>query len=155
MSVRETSRIVTVGDRMWKICKFDALTGSYIATKLVSRLSNVAIGVISGELKDESVIAVAIVNQVGSLSKQEFMEIEAESLHVVKEIKTVGDKDIEQPVYLQDGRWGVEGLEVDALFITALVGHVLLFNLTSFFDANALKELKNSFTGLIPFGATT
>jgi len=153
MPTRETSRIVEISGRRWKIGKFDPLTGNYILLKLFSRLSHVAMGVLSGAVSDNAVVAVSIANEIGSLSKQEIVEIQAECLAVCAELTTVSEKDIERPIRLPDGRWAVSGIEDDALLVITLVGHVLLFNLSGFFDANALKASKDSFQGLIPFNA--
>lgn len=155
MPVRETSRIVTISGRRWKVGKFDALTGSYIALKMLSKLSHIAVGVFSGNLTDKAVIAMSIANEVGSLTKTEFVEIQGECLHVIKELKEVGGKDIENPIRLPDGRWGVEGMEDDALLVMTLVSHSLLFNLSGFFSAAALRDSKESFNGLIPFNMPT
>lgn len=155
MPVRETERIVTVSEREWKIKKFDALTGSYIALKMMSKLSHIAVGIFSGDIKDQAVIAISIADEVGTLTKTEFTEIQAESLHVCSEMVVVGDNTVDTPLRTPDGRWAVSGIEEDALLVMTLVGHVLLFNLSSFFDVNALKASKESFNGLIPFGAET
>jgi hypothetical protein len=144
-----------VGDRKWKINKFDAMTGSFIAMKMVSKLSNVVAGVVSGVITDSTVIGVTIANEIGQMSKQEFMDISGECLAVVKEIHVVGDKETENPLRLPDGRWSVPEIEHDSLLISALVGHVLLFNLSGFFEGNALKDARDSFSGLIPFSAKT
>jgi hypothetical protein len=155
MPIRETERIVTVSGRRWKIKKFDALTGSYIALKMMSKISHIAVGVFAGNLTDKAVIAMSIANEIGTLTKQEFNEIQSECLHVATELVTVGDKVVDTPIRLPDGRWGVSGVEDDALLVMTLVSHSLLFNLTSFFDGNALKDSKESFKGLIPFDAQT
>jgi len=89
------------------------------------------------------------------LTKQEFNEIQAESLHVCFETLTVGDKSIDTPIRLPDGRWGIKDIEDDALLVMILVSHVLLFNLSSFFDGNTLKESAESFKGLIPSNVKT
>lgn len=155
MPIRETQRIVKISGRTWKIEKFDALTGSYIAVKMISRLSHIAVGIASGNLSDPSIIAIGISEAVGSLQKSEFFEIQNECLNVVKEIQKVGDKDVENPLRLPDGRWSVSDLESNVLLIMALVTHVLIFNLTPFFDGNTLKELKDSFEGLMSFSVPT
>lgn len=155
MPVRETERIVTISGRRWKVKKFDALTGSYIALKMMSKVSHIAVGVFSGNLTDKAVIAMSIANEIGTLTKQEFNEIQAECLHVCFEIELVGDRDIDTPIRLPDGRWGVKDIEDNALLVMTLVSHVLVFNLTSFFDGNALKDSKESFKGLTFFDAST
>ena len=155
MPVRETERIVTISGRKWKVKKFDALTGSYVALKMMSKLAHIAVGVFAGTLTDKAVIAMSITNEIGSLSKQEFVEIQAECLHVCAEVLRVGDKDIDTPLRLPDGRWGVSDVEDDALLVMTLVGHVLLFNLSGFFDGAQLKASGESFKGLMPFDAKT
>jgi hypothetical protein len=165
MPIRETSRIVTISGRRWKITKFDALTGSFMATKLASKLSGAISGVISGRLdiskkEDQAVIAMSLIQEIGSLSKDEFFEISANALHVVSEVVEVKGqdqsqgKDIDNPVRLPDGRWGVADVENDPLLVMGLVSHALLFNLAGFFVEDALKDLGNSFKGLIPSNAS-
>jgi hypothetical protein len=153
MPVRETERVIALSSRRWKIKKFDALTGSYIALKMMSKISNIAIGIASGAITDQAVIAMSIANEIGTLTKQEFIEIQSECLHVCNEVVAVGGRDADIPLRLSDGRWGVPGMEDDALLVMTLVSHALLFNLTSFFDGNALKDSKESFNGLSLFDA--
>lgn len=153
MPVHEKEKVVKLNDRVWKIGKFDALTGGYIALKMSSRLSSLAVGIFAGQVKDPAVIAMSVATEIGAISKAEFLEVQSECLHVVKEIETVGDKQVDSPARLPDGRWGVKGLEDDALTVMALVAHVLVFNLTSFFDANALKTVKESFPDFKSFSA--
>ena len=155
MPVREKERIITLAGRRWKIEKFDALTGSYIAMKLGSKLANIAVGVFAGNLRDPAIIAMSVANEIGSLTKQEFNDVQAECLHVVKEMIQTGNQDIPNPIRLPDGKWGVEGLEYDGLLVMGLVSHALLFNLSGFTDAAALKDLKESFQGLISFNTKT
>jgi len=153
MGIRETSRIVILDSRKWKVSKFDAWAGSYIAIKLFSKLSNVAMAVVSGQVGDGAVVAMAIANELGSIPRVEFQEIQQLCLSTVKEIKEIGGKDLESPVWLSDGRWGVENLEDDALLVMSLVSHALIYNMTSFFDESRLKASIESFQGLIPSGA--
>ena len=155
MPIRETQRIITISGRRWKITKFDALTGGYIALKLLSKLSHIAVGVFSGNLTDQAIIAMSIAEEIGSLTKKELAEIQGECLYVVKELMEVGGKELELPIRLPDGKWGVEGVEYDGLLVMTLVAHVLVFNLTNFFDAAALKESKDSFAGLIKLNTQT
>lgn len=155
MPIRETSRVVTISGRRWKIGKFDALTGSYIALKMLSKLANIAVGVLSGELEDPAIIGMGIAHEISALTKAEIMEIQSECLLVISELQEVGGKEMENPVRLNDGRWGVGELENNAVLVMGLVGHVLLFNLTGFFDESTLKGLKESFTGLLPSKVST
>ena len=155
MPIKEKEREITIFDRRWKLKKFDALTGSYIALKLVSKISHVAFEIASGREINTVVMAMSIANEIGSLTKQEFNEIQGECLRVCSLVQVVGDKTVDTPVRLPDGRWAIGDLEDDALLVMTLVSHVLLFNLTSFFDGNALKESAKTFEGLIPFDVKT
>lgn len=153
MPKRESFKFVTIDDRKWKIGKFDALTGGYIATKMVSKLVNVVTGIISGELKttsdqDKAIMAIQLAREIGSLSKREFIEIQAECLHVIREITVVNNIEVENLVRRDDGSWGVSNMEDDALLVMALITHVLVFNLANFFDVNRLKALKEGFADL-------
>jgi len=153
MPKRESSKIVVVDGRKWKIGKFDALTGGYIAVKLTSRMVNVVAGIVSGELKttsdsDKAIMALQLAQEIGSLSKRDFFEIQSECLHVIKEIETVNEIEVETVIRRADGAWGVRDIEDNASLVMALVVHVLVFNLTNFFDVSKLKELKESFGDL-------
>jgi len=153
MPIKEKEREITVSGRRWKVKKFDALTGSYIALKLMSKLSHIAFDIASGGEINTIAMAMSIANEIGTLTKQEFGEIQKECLHVCSLVSVVGDKTVDAPLRLPDGRWAVGEIEDDALLVMTLVSHVLLFNLTSFFDGVALKESAKTFEGLIPFDA--
>lgn len=155
MPIHETEKIIEIAGRKWKIKKFDAMTGSYIALKMMSKISHIAFGIVSGNLTDKIVIANAVSAELGSFSKQEFIEIQAECLHVVNESKDVDGKEMLIPIKTPEGQWCVSGLEYDALTVMALVSHVLIFNLTGFFDEASLKETAKSFQGLSLFSALT
>jgi len=155
MPVKEKEREITIFDRRWKIKKFDALTGSYIALKLMSKLSHIAFELASGNKINTVVVAMSIATEIGTLSKQEFREIQEECLHVCSLIQVVGEQTLDAPLRLPNGRWAVGDLEDDSLLVMTLISHVLLFNMTSFFDGNALKESAKTFEGLIPFDVQT
>ena len=155
MSIRKKERIVELNNRKWKISKFDALTGNYIALKMISRLSGVVAGIAAGELADPIIIGLAITQNLGTLPKQEFLQIQEECISCVKEIQEVNGTAIDVLVRTPEGLWGVPDLEEEPLLILGLVSHVLVFNLMDFFSADALKELGKSFQGLIPLDALT
>jgi len=145
---RETSKEVQILGRRWKIGKFTALVGSYVCLKIFSRISHIAIGVASGELKDPAQITAILTNQLGDIPKQEFMDIQKECLAVCSEFQNIGGVDAPIPVMTQDGRFGVANLEDDMLTVIALVAHVLVFNLSPFFDEKILKGVIESFPDL-------
>ena len=140
MPKHEKSRNIVIVGRRFKIGKFDALTGNYIAIKLLSKVAHLVAGFISKQIQDKAVIAMSAVNALGGLTKQEVIEIHGECLYVCRELKTVGEKEIEMLIKTEDGQWGVPDIEDDPILVATLVGHVLLFNFESFFDESALKE---------------
>jgi len=155
MSIREVNKIVQIGERKWQISKFDALTGSYITVKMLSRVMHIISAVLAGQVTDPILIGSSVATEIGNLSKAEFNEIQYEALSVIKEIKTIGGKEIPAPLRLPDGQWGVEGVADNAMLILALVTHSLVFNLMGFFEEKELKEVINSFSDLNLFGAKT
>ena len=155
MPVHEKEKTIEISGRRWRIKKFDPLTGSFIALKMMSKISHIAFGIVGGNLTDKIVIANSVAAELGSFSKQEFIEIQLECLHVVSEVKMVDEKEMLIPAKTPEGQWAASGLEEDALLVMALVSHVLIFNLTSFFNESALKETAKSFQGLSLFSALT
>lgn len=143
--IRETQKDITLSGRKWRIKKFSAMVGSYICLKILSKISHIVVGMIGGELKDPAIIASAISNELGSLSKSELFDIQRECLSVCSEIQVVAGVDAPIPVFTEDGKWGVANLETDVLTVMALTVHTLIFNLSPFFDVSVLKEAFGSF----------
>lgn len=151
---REAHKIVELAGRRFKIGRLDALTGSWFATKLVSRLSNVAMGIMGGTITDSSFVIMAVTEEIGNMSRVEFMELESDALSVVSEITNVGGvAEVDVPVRTKSGAWGVAGLDDDMVTVMALVVHSAIFNLSPFFDGSALSSVKESFQGLHLFDA--
>lgn len=143
MSKREKNKIIEIAGRKWRIEKFDALTGSYIAYKVMG-----------------SVLPMGIDNQITEgnapkdrtmMSKPEFLEIQMDCLRVCYEVLPAGGA----PVIGENGSWGVTNIETDTMTVLMLTIHALIFNISGFFDGNALKDLAESFKGMIPFNAPT
>jgi len=154
---REPYKDLDLAGRKWRIKRFDALTGNYLAAKLLSKLASVAMAVMSGGVEDQTIVVMSVVSELGTLPKFEILEIQAESLAVCRELTVVGEAVAEMPLRTVDGRWAVAGLEDDFMTVMALVAHTLVFNFLPFFDADALKDLKRSFqqAGLPSFSAPT
>ena len=152
---REAFKIVELAGRRFKIGRLDALTGSYFATKLVSRLSSIAMGIMGGTITDSSYVAMAVIEEIGHMGRVEFLELESDALSVVTEVTNVGGNDADIPIRTQNGAWGVAGLEDDMITVMALVVHSAVFNLSPFFDGNALNAVKETFKDLSLFDART
>ncbi|CQR71683.1 hypothetical protein SOV_04790 [Sporomusa ovata DSM 2662] len=143
MEKREQFKIVEIAGRKWRIEKFDAMTGSYIAYKLMGHMLP---GGFDGQItggnapKDRTV-----------MSKKEFADLQLDCLHVCYEVLPAG----KAPVIGENGAWGVMNIEDDTITVLALTVHALAFNISGFFDGNALKELIASFSGMTLFNAPT
>jgi len=153
MQKRETFKDIELAGRKWRIKKFDALTGSYISAKLIGKLGAILASVASGNVSNQAAIATAVSEALSSMSKSEFIELQIDALSVTGEITAVAGTEATLPVKLATGAWGVEGLEDDLITVMALVIHSLVFNVSPFFDGNALKSALESFKDLTLFNA--
>jgi hypothetical protein len=152
---KESSKIVEINGRRFKFNRMDALTGSYVATKLLSKLSSVAMAIVAGAVDDMNLIAIEIAREISSLNKNEFFELEMDALGVVDELKNVTGMDDAIPIRHSGGTWAVEGIKDDIVLLMPLVVHSIMFNLSPFFDGDALKRVIGTFQGLNSFNAKT
>lgn len=136
MEKRETSKVFDFGDRKWRIGKFDAFTGSYIAYKLMAEVlpmglaQQVDIPLPPGDAKP--------------MSKADFFDLQRDCLGVCAELLDSGPT----PVLNEQGNFGVIGLEHDAPTVLALTVQVLVFNVASFFDERLLTLLSGAMSNL-------
>jgi hypothetical protein len=140
MKKREITKDIELAGRKWRIDKFDAQTGSFIAYQL---LFNMLPG---GD------------SQLGALpagrptmTREQFFDIQSECLKVCSEICEVGGMEAPLPVKLLNGAWGVAGLDKDTFTVLALTIHSLIHNVSGFFGEGGLKELTDSLSALNPF----
>ena len=145
---REPYKDVEIGGRKWRIGRFDALTGSYIATLLLMQMlpmgldEKVSGGALASLSKDRSL-----------MDKATFMSIQIDCLKVISEIQSIGGVATTLPILLVDGRWAVPDLENDLITVLALTVHTLIFNISDFFQEDALKDLGATFQGTSLFSA--
>lgn len=132
---RETQKIVELVGRKWVVKKFDALTGSYIAYKLLSQLLPSGL---------DSLVRGQESPKLPVMSKEEFTELQLSALQVCYEKLQSGLV----PVIGDNGGWGVVDIEDNASLVIGLTIHSLIFNLTGFFEGNALKDLMEGLKGL-------
>ena len=144
MEKREEYRDIELGGKKWRIGRFDALTGSYITTKiLMQALPFIDEQVTGGVLSSK---------RSSSMSKTDFFEIQTDCLKVCSQLQMVGAIETPVPVMLPDGRWGVgDGINTDMTTVIGLTAHVLIFNITDFFQGNTLNDLMAGFKGLSLF----
>ena len=151
---RENEKTVTIKDRTFKIGKFDAFTGSYIAFTLFEKMMPMGVEEkVMSVLKAEGNNPEAMLPQGRALmTKGEFFAFQRDCLSVVKEVKKGGH---EQPILNSNGSWGVLGIERDTMLVLVLTLHALLFNVSGFFTENGLKDLADSFKDMIPSNMPT
>jgi hypothetical protein len=144
---RETFKIVEMGERKFRIEKFDALTGSYLAYQLL----NLALPPMLGGLLAKSGIPVGGGGSQGRImSKQEFLDFQKDCLAACFEVLPAGN----MPVITENG-FGVIGLEQDLSTVVMLTVHVLLFNVQSFFEEGPWAGLLAEMSSISPPDAPT
>lgn len=132
MSKRETSKVVELSGRKFKIEKFDALTGSYIAFILMQKFLPMGMEEKAGmsNMPDGRKL----------MSKEEFVGLQKDCLGVVSEVLPARSA----PIMNENGTWGVADIERDTKLVMLLTIHALTFNISGFFDEQGLMELKAS-----------
>ena len=137
MEKREIYKQVEIGERSFRIGKFDAVTGSYIAWKLM------------GEILPMGIKVEGIPSAPGGspvMTKADFMDLQRDCLYVCAELLPAGPAD----VLNKNGSWGVEDMENNAKLALALTIHALTWNIVDFFDENLLQSLVKGFSNLLP-----
>lgn len=138
---REAFKDVELGGRKWRVGRFDAMTGSYITMLVLMQMLPMGM--------DEQ-IGIGSLGKGGRslMDKKTFFDVQADCLKVCSELQQVGESVAPIPVMLDDGRWGVGGVEEDVPTILALTVHTLIFNISDFFQEGALNDLTKTFLGL-------
>jgi hypothetical protein len=137
--MRETFKDIEVGERKFRISKFDALTGSYIIYTLLTEILPMGIGSKIDGLEKENVN-----KNLPQMTKEKFTEIQKDCLKCCSEIRPEGNVVLPVPIMLKDGRWGVDDIQNDAPLAMLLTIHVLGYNAQSFFQGNALEMFQQS-----------
>lgn len=138
---REQYRDIELLGRKWRIGRFDALTGSYISSLLL--VQALPLG-----LEDKLGVRIPLPSERSIMEKKTFMEVQVDCLRVCSELKEAGGTIAPIPVLMSDGRWAVEDIETNIALVMGLTVHVLLFNISDFFQEEALESLSQSFKGL-------
>ena len=147
-SQRELFKDIELSGRRWRIKKFDPLTGSFVLMKVMNKVAHIVLGALGGTFtkEDQNMLAMSVSQSLGDFSKQDLAAIQTDCLRVCSELKFINDKeDAPLPVLMNDGRWGVSGLDDDIITVLALTGHALVFNMLPFFEEGALKQVVESF----------
>jgi hypothetical protein len=135
---RETSKEVVILDRKFKIKKFDAMTGSYVAFKLVTKAVPMGMAaLLQQEDKDFK-----LDTSKADMSRAEFKELQLDCLSVCSEI--VDGREIQ--VLNDNNSFRAIGLEDDTKTVLSLTVHALLFNVKDFFGESVFQTIVGSLT---------
>lgn len=154
--MREEFKVIELAGKEWRIGKLDALTGNFLALKLIGKLGHILAGVASGMVADYKVIFMSALTELGNFTEHELYAIQATALSVCCQVTNVGGQATYLPVRTTDGRWAVADLGNDVITVLALTAHGVAFNLLPFFEGEALKQVLESFRSYsIPFALQT
>ena len=128
MQKRETFTTFETKGRKFKIDKFDAYTGSYIAYTLLTEALPMGIG---------NKLGIPISGAQKKMSKDDFIALQKDCLKHVSEKLQAGDT----PIIDDNGNWSVADLEKNSSLVLALTVKVLMYNVESFFDADLLDSI--------------
>lgn len=148
--MRELNKVVSVNGKNYQIGRFSAMVGSYVCMKIMGKISGIAVAIMDGKVTNPAVIASAVSEEIGQMSKQEFIEIQSECLRVCFELLDVGGSATPMPLVTAGGEFASPELATDAVTCMLLTVHALVFNLSPFFDENTLKGVIESFPALKP-----
>lgn len=122
---------IELGDRKFRIKKFDARTGSYMMVKLMGILSPL-LGLLAGPKKEEDINYTETLAPLMKLPEEDFRYIQDKCLGVCYEVLPSG----ETKVLDSNNTFAVLGLEDDTATVMALTVHAVMWNISSFFGGN-------------------
>ncbi|MFA6876478.1 MAG: hypothetical protein WCQ87_07585 [Parabacteroides sp.] len=140
--VHEDFKDVTIAERKWRVKKFDALTGCYLAYQIMSQM-------LPGGLDKKIAGMSKLPEGRAIMGEGEFKSLIIKCLSVCYELLPAGPA----PVKRKDGTWGVIGIENDMGTVMALAINAIMFNVQGFFDGSALKDLQSSLADTKLFNA--
>lgn len=145
----ENYKDVSIGERTFRIRKFDARTGSFMLVKIIGIIAplfkNVDTKKLS-EAKEASEMNLdafnisGIMSGLGELSEKDFEYIQTKCLQRCGEVLNSGVTS----VLNEDGTFGAIGLEEDTMTVIALTAHTLMFNVQGFFQGSPLSSIMDS-----------
>jgi len=147
MAKRETFKDVTIGEKKFRIGKFDAQTGSYIVYQLLSNfLPMIAKNGLPNLDEKADTVLEKITSSLPLMPREQFFQLQKDCLYVCNEIALAGNVETPIPVVLSDGSFCDKEMECDVVITMALMIHALVFNVSGFFGASGLKGIKESFS---------
>lgn len=146
ISKRDNYKLIEIGERTFKITKFDARRGSFILFKVLGVITPMIDTLkksYKGSIKEVKAVTdvnledlnfTELATGLMDMSEEDFAYIQDSCLKVCYEVLGSGDA----PVLNQNGTYGVIGLEQDIKTIMTLTIHTIVFNVSGFFGGNLL-----------------
>jgi hypothetical protein len=127
MDKREIYKTFKYEGREFRIGKFNAMTGSYVAYKLM------------GQMLPMGIIVDGIKAPEGSqiMSKSDFIDLQKDCLKTCSELLPAGPAE----VMYENDTFGIDDIENNAKLALALTVQALVWNISDFFDENLLRSL--------------
>jgi hypothetical protein len=132
---RELYKTFEFEGRQFRIGKFDAMTGSYIAYKLMGEMLPMGINIKGIHAPEGSKI----------MSKKDFIDLQKDCLTVCAELLPAGPTQVID----QNGEFVIEDIENNAKLALALTIQSLVCNVADFFDENLLQSLATGMSGIM------
>lgn len=139
MDIPVFSKDITIENRIFRVKKFNAITGCYITFKIAGLLAN-SFKNMNKDFKMEDLDYTQLFSSIFSLSKEDFEYIQKSCLHITYEVLPAG----EAQVLDENGEFGTSKAEEDkcnTALIMNLTIQSLWFNLESFFAGSNLSSL--------------
>lgn len=134
MNKREIYKTVKIDDREFRIGKFDAMSGSYIAYKLMGEMLPMGLKVDGVSAPSGSKV----------MEKKDFIDLQKDCLMICEEVF----ERTNAPIMNANGSWGVEDLENNSKVVLALTIQALVWNISDFFTEDLLTSLTGSMQDL-------
>ena len=134
--IRPKFKDIELSGRQFRLRKFPAQTGGFVAIKVAGILAPVFDMLATNQGIEISQIISPVLGALSKLSEADFIDIQNKSLRVCFEILSGGEIQVLNP----EGHLGVIGLDDDAMTCLALMVQALVFNLSGF-SPGALSAL--------------
>ena len=146
----DATKDVEINGVRYQIGRMTAKAGSWVATQIFTKVLPSAIEGQMNKLGLDS-----LPQGRATMTEEEFSNLQDHCLMVCRRYELVGNIDTALPIMPRPGFWAIKELEYDLLTVVALTVHALVFNISPFFDGDALKGCLQSFQGLGLFNAST
>ncbi|MDQ0202477.1 phage tail assembly chaperone [Pectinatus haikarae] len=141
---REKSKVIEIMDRKFEIKKFDAFTGGYIIFQLFEKFLPMGIENKIPTQKGKNLSDILPQSRT-VMTKAEFKVFMQDCLSAAGEVLPARTAPI---INADNGSWGVENIQDNTMLAILLCINVLTYNMSDFFVADGLKELKKALSSL-------